>query len=416
MRRFFVAPAVLVEGVGEALATLRRNPLRGTLASLAMAAAVATTAVVQTSLDGLAESARRTSARAFGTDAFVVAKVAPAGLSRRELADAVERHPNITRSDTRFLAGVAADRVIYAATVQRSADVSAGGRTFEGATVAGAQATLSAIRDVGLERGRFLSPADDTSGAQVAILGRALVDELFPGSDPLGRSVRIGGRGFTVIGTLVLQGSAGGQSLDRFAWIPLTAFERTFGAPPTLQVFAGATPGVSIEHAEDRARISMRARRRLAPGTPDTFALIRPEASRSFVERITERLGAAGPPISLMALLAAMVVVMNTTLVSVAQRTREIGLRRAVGAGRANVLVETLAEALIVALAGGGAGLLLATALLAFAAGQLGVPLSLSGPVVAGSVAAAAASGVAAGWLPARRAASLDIVAALRQE
>jgi putative ABC transport system permease protein len=412
----FFAPATYVDGVGEALATIRGNPLRATLAGLAMAAAVTTTAVVQTGLDGLAQSAREASARAFGSDAFVVARFSSGNLSRRELADKTARNPNITRSDVRFLDGVAGGQVLYAATAQRSGDVIAGGRKFENATINGTQAALFAIRDVGIERGRPMTRDEDVSGAPVIVAGRAVVDELFPGVDPLGQSVRIAGRGFRIVGIQAQQGTAGGVSLDRYVWMPIAAFERAFGAASSLQVFAKAADVARTQAAEDHARISMRARRHLPPGAADTFDIITPEASRSFVAAITERLGAAGPPISLMALIAAIVVITNTTLVSVTQRTREIGIRRAIGASRANVLVETLAESAVIALAGGAAGLLAAAGLLSLASGALAVPLSLSGSTMAGSLAAAGASGLVAGWYPARRAAAFDVINALRQE
>jgi putative ABC transport system permease protein len=405
-----------LDGVGEALATIRGNPLRASLAGLAMAAAVATTAVVQTGLDGLARSAREASARAFGSDSFVVARFASGNLSRRELADKTARNPNITRSDVRFLDGVAAGRVLYAATAQRSGDVIAGGRKFENATINGTQAPLFEIRDVGIERGRPITKDEDVSGAQVIVIGRAIADELFPGVDPLEQAVRIAGRGFRIIGIQAQQGTAGGVSLDRYVWMPIAAFERAFGASSSVQVFAKATDVARTQAAEDHARISMRARRHLAPGAADTFDIITPEASRSFVTAITERLGAAGPPISLMALIAAIVVVTNTTLVSVTQRTREIGIRRAIGASRSNVLVETLAESSIVALAGGAVGLLAAAGLLSLASGAVGVPLALAWPTMAGSLVAAGASGLLAGWYPARRAAALDVINALRQE
>ncbi len=381
-----------------------------------MAVAVASTAIVQTGLEGLAEAARQTSARAFGSNSFLITRVAAANLSRRELADKLAKNGAITRSDVRFLGGVAGDRVVYAATAQRSADVSAGNRRFENATVAGGQATLPAVRDLELAEGRFLTIAEDTSGAQVAILGRAVADELFPDGRAIGRSVRMGRRGFVVVGTLVLQGTAGGQSLDRFVWIPLTSFERSFGPAASLQVFAAAPDGQADAGAEDHARISMRARRHLSPGAPDTFDIVTPEASRSFVERITARLGAAGPPISAMALLAAIVVVTNTTLVSVTQRTREIGIRRAVGAPRVSIAIETLAESALVSLVGGVLGLAIAAAAVAAASGPLGVPLSLMPGVIGWSLAAAAFAGLVAGWFPARRAASIDIINAMRQE
>lgn len=182
-----LASTIYAEGVAEALATMRNNPLR---AALAMAAAVATTAIVQTGLDGLARSARDASARAFGSDSFVLANVAAGSLSRRALADRIARNPNITRSDVRFLDAVAGDSVLYAATTQRPADVIAGARKFENATVNGTQATLLEIRDVGVERGRFFTRDEETRGPQVIVAGRAVADELFPGADPLDRSYR----------------------------------------------------------------------------------------------------------------------------------------------------------------------------------------------------------------------------------
>ena len=408
--------ALYVEGISEAVATIRGSPLRSALAGLAMAAAVGTTAVVQTGLDGLARSARDASARAFGSDSFVLTKLAAGTLSRRELADKIERNPNITRGDVRFLDSVAGGRVLYAATAQRSGDVIAEGRKFENATISGTQAALFDIRDVGIVRGRAITTDEEVRGAQVIVVGHAIVNELFPAVDPLGKAVRIAGRGFRIVGIQARQGTAGGVSLDRYVWMPLAAFERAFGPAASLQVFAKATDVARTRAAEDHARISMRARRHLPPGAADTFDIITPEASRSFVTAITERLGAAGPPISLMALIAAIVVVTNTTLVSVTQRTREIGIRRAIGASRASVLVETVAEAAVTAIAGGVAGLAAAAGVLSLAAGALGVPLSLEWPTTVGSLAAAGISGILAGWYPARHAAGLDVVDALRHE
>jgi putative ABC transport system permease protein len=404
------------DALREALATIRRNPLRASLAALAMAAAVATTAVVITGLNGLAASARLTSARAFGSDTFILAKLFPTGLNRRELADKLERNPAVKRADLRFLERHADNQVLYASVAQRAADVTAGSRMFESATINGAAAALAEIRDIGLDRGRFLTREEEVRAAQVAILGWSVADTLFPASDPLGASIRLGGRGFTVIGVQVRQGTAGGVSLDRYVFIPFPAFERVFGSPESLQVFARAIDAGSTMAAEDRARTSMRARRRLGPGIADNFDVLTPEASRSFVAIVSERISAAGPPISLMALFAAIVVVTNTTLVSVTQRTREIGVRRAVGATRGQIVVEVLAESALVAFGGGSVGLLVAGFALSAASGAAGTDLSLQPATIAFSLGAAAASGIGAGWYPARRAASLDVVAALRAE
>lgn len=406
----------MASGVEQAARTLIGAPLRTALAALAMAVAVATTAAVQTSLDGLARSARAASARAFGSDSFALVRLSTGTLSRREVAERLLRNPPITRGDGRFLEGVADGRVIYAATELRVADVSAAGRTLTRATVNGTQATLPDVRDVGMARGRFLSRDEEIAGAAVVVVGQAVVDELFPGLEPVGREVRIAGRGFRVIGTQLSQGSAAGASQDRTVWMPLRAFERTFGAPDSVQIFAVAGAGTDTTAAEDHARVSLRARRHLGPGTPDTFDIITPEASRSFVARITEQVSAAGPPIAFIALVAAIVVVTNTTLVSVTQRTREIGIRRALGASRRDITVETLAESTMVALVGGALGLALAAGLVRLASGPIGLPLALDWGVSLASLAAAGGAGLVAGWYPARRATRLDVVDAMRQE
>ena len=411
-----VSFTLVVEGISEAASTLRRNPLRAALAALAMAVAVATAVVVQTALNGLAESARQTSARAFGSDSFLITRLAAGTLSRKELAGKIERNPPISRREVKFLEGVAGRRVTYAAIAERRADVGAVGRRFENASITGTQAALPEIRDIVLVRGRFLTAAEEGAGAQVAVIGQDIAEVLFPGADPIGQSVRIGLRAFRVIGLQARLGTAGGQSLDRNVYMPLRAFERVFGAPASLQVFATTGDGGAVVAAEDHARISMRARRQLAPGVEDTFDIVTPEAARGFVDRLTERVGAAGPPVTFMALLAAVVVVANTTLVSVTQRTREIGVRRAVGASRRSVIVETLAESTMVTLLGGAVGLGAAALLISAAGAAFDLPLALEWPVVAASLIAAGVSGLFAGWYPASRAASTDVVNALRLE
>jgi putative ABC transport system permease protein len=148
----------------------------------------------------------------------------------------------------------------------------------------------------------------------------------------------------------------------------------------------------------------------------DTFDILAPEAARGFVANLSARIGVAAAPISLMALLAAIVVVTNTVLVSVTQRTREIGVRRAVGARRDQIVMEILAESLLLALGGGIAGIAAALMLMAAAMAVLPIPLAASPGTLAVAVIAAAGSGVAAGWYPAVRATRLDVITALRSE
>jgi putative ABC transport system permease protein len=404
---------LLVEAIGSAAG----HPLRTALGALAMAAGVATVAIVVTGLQGLADFARATTARTFGADTFLLARVgSPGSIGRRELEEKLARNPPIRRSDVRFLERWAGDKVVLAPSTQRSSEVVAGSRKLQNATITGTSASLAEIRDLDLARGRFLYRLDETRAAAVAVIGSEVAETLFPGLDPLGRGVRVAGRRLEVVGVQSRLGTAAGASLDRSVFVPLTTFERLFGPPDTLQVFARARDPRLTSEVEDRVRATMRARRHLLPGVADTFDLLSPSAARGFVANLTRRLSAAGFPLSAMALIAAIVVVTNTTLVSVTQRTREIGVRRALGATRRQIAREVLLESLLVALLGGAAGLLLVFGLALVVEAVAGLPAPLSLRTVAWGFGAAGLAGVLAALYPAHRASQVDVITAVRAE
>ena len=405
------------ESVAQGLSSARGNPLRAGLGAAAVAVAVATIVVVVTALDGLARYARATGARAFGSDTFLLAQIATAGQStRRELAEKQQRNPAVGRPDLKFLERHAGGDVIYASTVQRVGDVTAGSLKYENAAISGTTPTLAELRDLGIGRGRFLQRHEFERGAQAAVIGADIADALFPGTDALGQPIRLAGRRFEVIGVQQRLGSSGGISLDRFVWIPLTTFERIYGPAPTLNIFARAREGVEPEAAESVARTALRAKRQLQPGVADNFDILSPEAARGFVLRLSERVGAAAVPISAMALLAAIVVITNTTLVSVTQKTREIGVRRALGASRGQIMREVVAESTIISLAGGLAGTALTAAAVSLLAGAIQFDIVVKGTTVAWAIGAAGLSGLVAGYYPARRATRIDVIAAVRSE
>ncbi|MGD9903199.1 MAG: ABC transporter permease [Vicinamibacterales bacterium] len=407
----------LIEAVAQGLAAARGHRLRSALGGLAIAAAVATIIIVVAALDAVAAYARTTTARAFGSDTFLLAQVAsPGRVSRRELQQQLQRNPPIQRIELVQLERLAGGLVEYAPNAQTTAEVVAGGRVFENGAITGTWSTLADLRDLAIARGRFFRPDEDRAGAAVAVIGTDVADALFPARDPLGQAIRLAGRRFEVIGVQDRLGNSGGASLDRYVWVPLRAFERAFGAPRSLQIFAKTVGNRRSEAGEDRARVSLRAARRLAPGAADTFDLLTPDAARGFVLSLSQRIGAAAGPISAMALLAAIVVVTNTVLVSVTTRTREIGVRRALGAPRRQILREVLAEAVLVATAGGTVGAVAAGATVTVLSAALGIPIGIRASTVALALGAAAASGIVAGWYPARRATRIDVITALRAD
>ncbi len=404
-----------VEIARQATATLLAYPLRSMLGGLAIAVAVATIVIVVTALDGVRRYTEQTTARTFGADTFVIAQVAaPGRISRRELLTQLERNPPIQRADIGFLNRYRDDVVIYAPSAQRRGQVTTGSRRVDDANITGTSFTVASIRQIDLATGRFFTEREDLAGEAVAVIGADVATTLFPSGDAT--AIRVGGRRFAVVGVQERVGSAGAGSVDKYVWIPLRAYERAFGAPRSYQVFARGVDGIDSIAAEDRARTTLRARRSLPPRKPDNFDVLTPDAARGFIANLSQRIGVAAGPISLMALLAAVIVVTNTILVSVTQRTREIGVRRALGATRSRIVQEVIAESVLLSMLGGATGAIAALALMTGVAAATELPLVVQTSTLSWALAAAAGSGLMASWYPARQATAIDVIAAIRTE
>ena len=247
-------------------------------------------------------------------------------LYRREAEALIRR----TREDARAAPGLAA-----------VADVKAGNRTFLSATVNGSTPEIQSIRNIVLSSGRFFTEAESRRSAPVIIIGQDLVDELFPTRDPIGRSLRIRGRALEVIGVQQSLGTSFGSPLDRVAYMPLGTFEKIWGSRRSVTVYLQPLPHLPLEESLERSRVALRLLRRLRPAEPDDFDILVPEADRDFLLRVIGIVGVAVVPISSLALLVAGIVVMNMMLVSVTERTREIGVRKAVGASNRDIFAES---------------------------------------------------------------------------
>ena len=188
----------------QGVAAAAAHRLRSSLGALAIAAAVATIVIVVAALDGVAAYARTTTARAFGSETFLIAQVAsPGRVSRRELQEQLQRNPAIRRIELTAMERLAGGLVEYAPNAQTTAEVAAGGRTYENGAVTGTWSTLADLRDLAIVRGRFFRPDEDRSGAQVAVIGADVAETLYPAQDALGKSIRLAGRRFEIILSLI---------------------------------------------------------------------------------------------------------------------------------------------------------------------------------------------------------------------
>jgi putative ABC transport system permease protein len=310
------------------------------------------------------------------------------------------------------------DGVLYVSPeVRGSAQLTAGESNWN-AMILGESEDYLNLRNWPLESGEFFGPTEVQTAARVAILGQTTARKLFADADPIGETVRIRGIPFTVTGLLGAKGTnMMGQDQDDIVLIPYpTAMRRLFGQT-TLRLInvSAASPGVSAAVARQITAL-LRQRHRIQPGADDDFMIRTQEEINAFATSTTRIMTALLGAIAGVSLLVGGIGIMNIMLVSVTERTREIGIRLAVGARRRDILSQFLAEALMLSLAGGLIGIAVGMAAAALLARQFNWPTLTPVSAIVGAFLFSAAVGVFFGYYPARRAARLDPITALHYE
>jgi putative ABC transport system permease protein len=290
-----------------------------------------------------------------------------------------------------------------------------GNRSATAVRVVGTTEAFLLTGGIAVAQGRFLSEREAQGGRPVCVLGAQTATNLFPVGSPLGARVYIGGFPFEVIGVLEKQGEfLGAFSLDNQVVIPIGQFSELFRRFPEIAIQVKARSVDALEDTREEVRALMRKIRRLAPGAPDDFAVNQQDQFLKTFNRVIGTIATAGLFITGLALFVGGIGIMNIMFVSVAERTREIGIRKAIGAKRRAILMQFLTEAAAICLLGGLIGLGIAWpatwALARF------MPATLSLPIVGAALLVSLLTGVVAGFLPAWRAARLSPVEALRSE
>jgi putative ABC transport system permease protein len=407
----------ITEAIRIALQSLWANKLRSALTLLGVVIGVAAVIAVVTFVNGIngyvAERVFR-----LGTDVFIVFKVSPAVTNVDHFLEG-EKRKDLTLDDYQAVLETCKHCLYVGASLRNlSGHVKYGEQSIADTWVQGLTPSMAPIFDIDLESGRMLNETDLDNRAPVAVVGPDIVENLMPGVDPLGKEVRIDGWVYQIIGVGKKKGKTLGQTLDNYAMIPITAYLKQYGTHDNSIRISGKAAGVgpSLEAAMDEARAVLRARRHDRPGAEDSFDIETNASLLGIWSSLSGTFFIAMIGIAAISLVVGGIVIMNIMLVSVTERTREVGIRKAMGARRRDVLLQFLLEAVTIALVGGALGVLFGVTLAKGITAIIGMPSVIKLWAVAAGLIVSAGVGVFFGVYPARRAATLDPIAALRFE
>jgi putative ABC transport system permease protein len=406
----------LVDTVAMALGTLRGNVLRSVLTLLGIVIGASTVVAMMSLTEGF-RLKLTTDFAMLGADAFQVQKFPAMTFGHRD-SRKYERRKDLTREQGEALRDLPHVRHVSIEEWGRAPEQFA---TAEKATkrniqVAGAVPDYEFANRVAVEKGRFLNELDIQLGRRVVFVGTDVTDVLFPGQDPLGREVRIRGVPFEIIGVAQREGSLLGQSKDAWAALPWTAYERVLGKQRNNNIAIVASSPEDVPIALDEVISKLRRVRGLRPEEENDFEWFSNDTSADMFDNLAKMVGAATFGVCALSLLVGGIGIMNIMLVSVTERTREIGVRMALGAPRRRILSQFLVESVALSALGGLIGVLLGASVAIGAREVWSVPASIPAWAVILSLASACGAGLLFGIYPAARASKLDPVEAMRTE
>lgn len=403
------------EALRSALASLRANKLRAFLTLLGIIVAVTSIIAVVTVIQGLDRKVGEI-VTGRGADVFILDRMGTNEVfDARAMIDAMRR-PDLTEEDAEALAREGETLQYVAAVAQRREDVRAESRVVEDMNVQGVGPEYSFLSTFDIGRGRHLSPIEIRGDRPVAVIGKEVGEELFPTRDPVGRTIRVRGRHFTVIGVAEERDTTFGITQDDFVVIPIGTWQKIFERRADVDIHIRAGDPADVQASIDETRLIMRRRHKLRPGQPDDFGFMTSQEFLELYHNVTTGIYSALVGIVAISLLVGGIVVMNIMLVAVTERTREIGIRKAVGARHSDVLRQFLMEAVVLSGIGGLVGVALGFVIAILVSQVTPLPYSVTWWSIALGVGLASAVGIVFGIYPAARAARLDPIAALRHE
>ncbi len=404
-----------VETLKLALDALRAHKLRSFLTLLGVILAVTTLVAVMSVISGLnmyvADRVANMGANVFMIDRFGI-------ITSLDEFHKAQKRPMITLDDYNRLKDSMKLKQDIAAMEDRNAPTRSGNILMENTDVMGATPNFADVRNLNVAQGRFITDADEEHHAEVVFIGPDLANKLFPSVDPIGKTIRADTHSYEVVGVAEPLGSAFGQSQDNYMIMPLGTYQKGWHRPQVdwLTIMVQAPNAEMMQASQDEARMLMRAWRHVPYNEPDNFAILGSDSIMALWHDLTGNLAFVAMALVSVFLVVGGIVIMNIMLASVTERTREIGLRRSLGARKKHILLQFLTESAVLSATGGLIGVILAYSIVIFVRSTFSFPMETPLVAVILALSVSAAVGLFFGIFPAMRAAKLDPIEALRAD
>ncbi len=405
---------MLKEPIGVALETLRAHKMRSFLMLLGIILSVSTLIVVVALISGVNRYISERVAN-LGSNVFLLTRF-PLITDVEEFVKANRRNKKVTWEDYEALSATMKLPLRLGVELRTGGKIRMGSQSLEDCNIRGVTANMGEIDVVEPADGRYISDGDDQSRALVTMIGRDVADKLFPNVDAIGHEVLIDGRPFQVVGIAKPIGSVLGQSQDNFAYIPIQTYFKMYGAYDGIWINIQARGADWMDRTQEEARVLMRARRHIPFNEKDNFGILDSATLMNLWKNLTGVIATGMVGVVSVFLVIGGVVIMNVMLATVTERTREIGIRKALGARPGDIMLQFLIEATVMTAIGGAIGVILAYAIAGLAKVATSVPMNVPFSAVVLAEVISAAVGVFFGVYPAKKAAALQPIEALRQE
>ncbi|MGI9067552.1 MAG: ABC transporter permease [Pyrinomonadaceae bacterium] len=405
-----------LEALKLAVSAILGHKLRSFLTLLGVIFGVATVIVVVSLIEGFNSYVDEKIAN-IGTNAFSVSKYSIDDFSSVEALNAARRrNKDVTLEDAAALVARGGSIQDVGAKEDIAGDVKFGATNLLRMHISATTPNIAEIERIEPREGRYFTKADEQTRRYVTFIGADVAEKLFPTANPLGQTIRIDGRPFVIIGVGKAKGSVFGQPQDMYVSMPLSTLLAIYGSRRSVNLSVTSTSPATYQDAVEETRVIMRTRRKLGANEKDNFGIITPSAINELRDKIFGTIQIAAVGITSISLVVGGIVIMNIMLVSVTERTKEIGIRKSIGARRSDILKQFLAESTMLSLFGGAIGISIAYAVAKLVAILTPVPTALPLLAVTVALGVSASVGLISGVYPAWRAAGLDPIEALRAE